>query len=285
MPPSARSALAIRLVWVTAVRRPGFAFNDAIMYHTTAMSLAAGDGYVPLTGGPTARWPPGYSTLVGGLYAVFGVHPIAAELANAVIGAATVVVLMLVVGRGLDRPTAVIAGLIFAVLPGPIMWTDVLVAETLYTALFTVALLVLVRASPTLGWMALIGAVIGLAALVRGEALTWFLLPVVLFRGRLPHRDVRRGIAAAVGVAAIVLAPWTIRNAVVMDAFVPVATNASQTLWSGHHAGATGARPTLRRTTRTASAPTCPSASSSRRRRCATTPCGTWCRTRSARSS
>jgi hypothetical protein len=37
-----------------------------------------------------------------------------------------------------------------------------------------------------------------------------------------------------------VIAPWTIRNAVVMDAFVPVATNASQTLWSGHHPGATG---------------------------------------------
>ncbi len=38
----------------------------------------------------------------------------------------------------------------------------------------------------------------------------------------------------------VCLAPWTIRNAIVMDAFVPVATNASATLWSGHHAGATG---------------------------------------------
>jgi hypothetical protein len=36
--------------------------------------------------------------------------------------------------------------------------------------------------------------------------------------------------------------PWTIRNAVVMDAFVPVATNASETLWSGHNADATGAQ-------------------------------------------
>jgi hypothetical protein len=36
--------------------------------------------------------------------------------------------------------------------------------------------------------------------------------------------------------------PWTIRNAVVMDAFVPVATNASETLWSGHNPDATGAQ-------------------------------------------
>src|SRR5262245_34470809 len=59
--------LLLRLVWVIAVDRDGFAFNDSIMYHTTAMSLSDGNGYVPLTGGPTARWPPGFSTVLGGL--------------------------------------------------------------------------------------------------------------------------------------------------------------------------------------------------------------------------
>ena len=46
----------------------------------------------------------------------------------------------------------------------------------------------------------------------------------------------------AVATAAVVMVPWTVRNAVVMDAFVPVATNASETLWSGHNAHATGAQ-------------------------------------------
>jgi hypothetical protein len=46
----------------------------------------------------------------------------------------------------------------------------------------------------------------------------------------------------AVATTAVVMVPWTIRNAVVMDAFVPVATNASETLWSGHNADATGAQ-------------------------------------------
>jgi 4-amino-4-deoxy-L-arabinose transferase-like glycosyltransferase len=233
-------ALVLRTSWVLAVERAGFAFNDAIMYHTTAISLSRGDGYVPLTGGPTARWPPGYSTLLGGLYGVFGVHPIVGELVNALIGAATVVLLMLAVERAIDRRTAIVAGLILAVLPGPIMWTDVLVAETVYTAVFVLALLVLVHARPTPRWMVAIGLVIGLGVLVRGEALTWVLLPVVLFWNGLPRRELVRGIAVVVGTAALVMAPWTIRNAVVMDAFVPVATNASQTLWSGHHAGATG---------------------------------------------
>jgi 4-amino-4-deoxy-L-arabinose transferase-like glycosyltransferase len=236
------AALVVRLAWVLAVRRPGFAFNDAIMYHTTAMSLRAGDGYVPLTGGPTARWPPGYSTLLAGVYGVFGVRPVAGEIVNAVIGAATVVLLMLAVERAIDRRTAIVAGVLLAVLPGPILWTDVLVAETLYTAIFVLALLVLVHATPTLRWMVALGLVIGIGALVRGEALTWGLLPIVLFWRDLPKPVLARRVAVLAAVAALVMAPWTVRNAVVMDAFVPVATNASQTLWSGHHAGATGAQ-------------------------------------------
>ena len=151
-------ALAVRVAWVLAVDRKGFPFNDALMYHSTAENLSHGDGYVPFTGGPTARWPPGFSTVLGGLYWLFGVHPIVGELFNAVVGAVTVVLLMLIAERVLDRGTAIVAGTMLAVLPGPIMWTDVLVSETLYTALFVAALLILVRARPT--WQ--------LAARVRG---------------------------------------------------------------------------------------------------------------------
>jgi 4-amino-4-deoxy-L-arabinose transferase-like glycosyltransferase len=230
----------IRLLWVVAVDRDGFAFNDSIMYHTTAMSVSDGNGYVPLTGGPTARWPPGYSTVRGGLYWLFGHEPLAGELFNAVVGALTIVLLMLVVERTIDRGTAVVAGTMLAVLPGPILWTDVLVAETLYTALFVTMVLVVVSSRPTWPWFIAIGVVVGLGALVRGEALTWLLLPIAMWWRLVPWRQLARGTATAVIAVAVVLAPWTIRNAVVMDAFVPVATNASQTLWSGHNDAATG---------------------------------------------
>jgi hypothetical protein len=38
----------------------------------------------------------------------------------------------------------------------------------------------------------------------------------------------------------LTVAPWTIRNAIEMHGFVPVATNASATLWSGHNPDANG---------------------------------------------
>lgn len=223
-----------------AVDRVGFAFNDSLMYHTTAISLSRGEGYVPLTGGPTARWPPGYSTLVGGVYRVVGVEPLAAELVNAAIGALTVVLLVFVVAAALDRSTAIVAGAGLAVLPGPILWTDVLVSETLYTALFVVMVGLVLRSRPTWRWALALGTMIGLGALVRGEAFTWLLLPVVVWWPHVDRRIMVRRVVVAVAAVVVVISPWTIRNAVVMDAFVPVATNASQTLWSGHHPGATG---------------------------------------------
>lgn len=101
-------------------------------------------------------------------------------------------------------------------------------------------LLVLSYATPDWRWIVAIGAVIGVGGLVRGEALTWGLLPIVLFWRELSRPELVKRIGGAAVVAMLVLAPWTIRNAIVMEAFVPVATNASATLWSGHHEGATG---------------------------------------------
>lgn len=233
-------ALVVRVAWVLAVQREGFAFNDSIMYQSTAESLVRGDGYEPFTGGPTARWPPGYSTVLAGLYRIVGVEPAAAELLNAVLGAATVVVLVLVVSSLVDRATGHVAGLLLALLPGPVLWTDVLVAETLYTLVFVVVVGLVVRSRPDLRWAVVLGATIGLGALVRGEAFTWLLLPAVLWWPTVDRRRLLGLLATTIATVAVVIAPWTIRNAVVMDAFVPVATNASQTLWSGHHDGATG---------------------------------------------
>lgn len=233
-------ALVLRVGWVLLVDRVGFGFNDALMYHTTAISVSRGEGYVPLTGGPTARWPPGYSTLLAGVYRAVGIEPTAGELVNAAIGAVTVAALVMVVGAALDRSIAIVAGVGLAVLPGPILWTDVLVSETLYTAMFVAMVGLVLRSRPTWRWALALGAMIGLGALVRGEAFTWLLLPIVVWWPQVDLRDLLRRLVVAVAAVGVVIAPWTIRNAVVMDAFVPVATNASQTLWSGHHPGATG---------------------------------------------
>lgn len=233
-------ALLLRLLWVLWVDRDGFVLNDAMMYNANAVAINEGLGFRPPQGGPSAQWPPAYSTILAGIYWLFGIDPLWGEIFNAIVGAATVVLLMLLIERMIDRRTAVLGGVMLAVLPGQILWTDVLVTETLYTGMFVLFLLVLAYATPSWRWIVVIGAVIGIGGLVRGEALTWGVLPIVLFWRELSRPDLAKRIAGAAAVAVVCLLPWTIRNALVMDAFVPVATNASATLWSGHHAGATG---------------------------------------------
>ncbi len=233
-------ALVLRVAWVLWVDRTGFVLNDTLMYHTNAQSIVAGDGFQPPWGGVSAQWPPGYSLVLAGVYAVAGVRPQAGELLNAFVGAVGVVLLMMLVERVVNRRTAIVAGVALAVMPGPIMWTDVLVSETLFTTMFIGLFVLLAYAKPTPVWLVSIGLLIGLGANVRGEAMVWGLLPIVFFwpTSTRPQLVKRVGVIAVVAVATLI--PWTVRNAVVMDAFLPTGTNASHTLWAGHNPTATG---------------------------------------------
>ena len=242
-------ALAVRVAWVLVVERNSFVLNDAAIYNAMGVSINEGLGFRPMQGGVSAQWPPGYGVVLAGVYYVFGYHPVAGELTNAVFGAVTVVLLMVLVERLFGRRTAVVAGVWLALMPGPVLWTDVLVSDTTFTMLFVLLFVLLAYGPASTGteparrvwpWLVAVGLVIGIAANVRGEAMTWGLLPIVYFWRTVPWRTLAVRVAAIGLVAGLALAPWTIRNAVRMDALIPTGTNASHTLWSGHNPSATG---------------------------------------------
>jgi hypothetical protein len=115
-----------------------------------------------------------------------------------------------------------------------------LLSEPLYT--FALAAFVALAATlqPRLRSYLALGAVAGLAALTRQEALFLPLVVLPMGWGRGVRLDaVRRAALVAVAMLAVVV-PWTVRNALMVHAFVPVATNAGTTLWSGHNPMANG---------------------------------------------
>jgi hypothetical protein len=131
-----------------------------------------------------------------------------------------------------------------------------LISEPLFVAFELGAVLAFLhyRAPPhRIGWAIASGALVGLAALTRtsGALLAVALLVAFLTRPR------ARGVVAAACFAAaaiLVVAPWTIRNEVVMRAFVPVSTEAGGTLLgtynpaASHDPGCTGCWILLSRT-------------------------------------
>lgn len=234
-------ALLLRLAFVLIVDRDGFAFNDAFYYQSIAEQLSLGHGFANVDGDPTAQWPPVFPLLLSLVYRVFGAEPIAGELLNALIGAATVPLAFALARRAFGHREAVFTGLALALMPGQIFFTDVLLAETLYT-FELVGLLYLLVVLPDRRWAyALIGAAIGVAALTRGEGVFLIVLPLVMWWGHAGGwRALGRRLAVVVGVAALVMAPWVLRNAIVVDAFVPTGTNSGSTFWSGHNPDADG---------------------------------------------
>ena len=253
-------ALALRVAFAVAVQRHAYPptdqpdtalrsqlaalglFNDAFFYHRAAELLASGHGFSAAIGVPTAQWPPAFPTLLSLVYRVAGPHPVAGQVFNACLGALTVPLLYLLAKRTFGRSEATIAAGALAVLPGQILWSDVELSETLYTLLL-VGFFLLVQVLPRRAWSAAaLGVAAGIVILTRGDGILLLPALVAVWWPELRRRRLAAWTGTAIACAALTVAPWTIRNAVVMGAFIPLSTNSSTTLWSGHNPNADGAQ-------------------------------------------
>jgi 4-amino-4-deoxy-L-arabinose transferase-like glycosyltransferase len=249
-------ALAVRLVVGLLVARQPQGLHDPLLYQGFARHLADGDGYRGLLGEPTAYYPPGYPLFLGVVQRAadvvgLGDHlPQVAAVVQAGLGAVAAAATV-VAGRHMSsdparsRRIAVVAGLVVALWPGFVVYSGVLLSETLFVALFAVT----VACALELGDLrrprivpVVVGALsFGLAALVRPQVLV--AVPFVAVAWWLAGAGWRRALAGA-GVAVlgavVCIAPWTVRNAVVMGHLVPISTNGGDNLCIGFHDDATG---------------------------------------------
>jgi len=233
-------ALVARVVFVVSVDRDSFGFGDPAFYHAAATSLANGDGFLDLVGEPSARWPPGFPFVIAPFYALFGNDPLTGELVNAVIGAACVPLIFLLTRQIFGRREALVAAAVLAVFPGQILYTGLLLAETLFA--FELLAFFLLLATRRVNWRsaALLGVVIGLAALTRGEGIFLPIVVLAVWWPELAKPALLRRIAVVGAGMVLVIAPWTVRNAIELDAFIPIANNSGATLWAGHNPHASG---------------------------------------------
>jgi 4-amino-4-deoxy-L-arabinose transferase-like glycosyltransferase len=220
--------LAARVAYTLAVAKSAPLVGDAVEIRGIALAVADGHGYVnPFPPAmATAHKPPLYPLALA-LVSVTGLRsPSAHQIASALIGAGTVVVVALVARRLAGDRAALIAAALGAIYPVFIATDASLRTECLYLFLIALALLAALRAweSPSVARMAQLGAVVGLAALTRSEGLLLLLLalPIVWRVGR-SSRAVRLGVAAA--ACLVVMGPWLIRCWIVFDEPVLISTN------------------------------------------------------------
>jgi len=246
-------AAALRVGWCVIAAREPYGFHDPAFYRLLAFQLARFDGY-ELEGAPTAYYPVGYPVLLG---AAFGaarlvgldgdtVETAVTTLLNLAAGMAAVV-LALVLGRRTAGAWAGIASAaVVGVMPNLVFHASVPLTETLFNAVALGFAAVLASApwsstGPGMRRLVVAGALLGASALIRPVALPVLpLLAFVWWSAGFALRRTARDLAVVGVVTIAVIAPWTIRNAVRMDAFVPISTNTGDNLCMSRQPGATG---------------------------------------------
>jgi 4-amino-4-deoxy-L-arabinose transferase-like glycosyltransferase len=214
---------------------------DAVAYAKIAASLDRGDGFTlgPGATQPASNYSPGLPLFSAGIYELTGgVHERAARLILALLGTLSVLFAYLI-GRRLAGPAAgLIGAAAIAIYPALLEYQGMLMGEPLAAALLSGAVLAVFWASgqETQARWLLPGALLGALALLRPEYLGVALLVSLAVLAKYVKVDWRRSIAIAAillaGVAVVVV-PWTIRNAIALDRFVPISTGGGQVLFAG----------------------------------------------------
>jgi hypothetical protein len=189
-------------------------------------------------------YPPVYPYFVGALFRAFGTMK-AVLWAQVVLGALLVPAVGRVGALAFGRRVGLLAAAATAVYPELVWYPAHYWGETVFLLLLWWAvertLVADARGSRRVAVAA--GVLWGLTTLTRELAL--YLVPIAALwmarprrgrDGKLRRREIRDLTPAAVLVLATVLtvAPWTVRNAIVFRAFVPVSTMGALNLWQGN---------------------------------------------------
>jgi 4-amino-4-deoxy-L-arabinose transferase-like glycosyltransferase len=240
-------ALGLRLavVGIVLVSYPrGWLFSKAPDLGFLACSLSTGHGLSSPFGGstgPTAFLAPGYPAVVAIVFYFCGSYSFASAMwimaLQAVFGVLTVAAIMGVAGQIFGAATAKLAGVFWAVSP-PLLWLPAVLWDTSLSALLLIGMVALALRcveSPGNGLWAAMGGYCGLAMLVN-PSLTLALFAVLGWTAWQTHS----GPWICWLVLLAVFAPWPMRNAGVLHAFIPLRSNFGYEVWQGNHAGASG---------------------------------------------
>src|SRR5215212_9041999 len=190
----------------------------------------------PLSEPDHAGHPPGYPLLIALATGLYGDPDAGVQIIQIVCDALAAVLVLLIAAELLPLAAAVVAGLLAAVAP-QLAWNSVLLLpDTISVLPLLLAFYCLLQASKRGGAVALglaAGVLVGVSCWLRPNGL--LLAPfLVLFAPLLFGRGRRARCALAlVGGALLVIAPLTIRNAVVFGHFIPLSLGAGQTLLEG----------------------------------------------------
>ena len=207
---------------------------DAAWNNAVACNILAGQGYANAPGHPTASKPPLYPLFLAAVYALTGRPSLAVARITMLLLLSTLPLWIYFIGRREFGSEVGLLGAFFVALD-PLMafLSGIMLADGLLVTLTVIFIWLLQPLEKQPKWIraAFAGIVFGLMALTKGSLLT--LVPfLILWAWRKVPVGQRLRIAFAVlGVAFLVVLPWTIRNFLVYKEFILLDTHMGGTIW------------------------------------------------------
>lgn len=256
----AAGGLLLRIIWVLWASREPTGIFDPSLYRHSGVHIGSGNGYLSYGDHPTAYYPPGYPYFIGGIYllarlvGLTGSYTLLIGLVQAVLGALTVLMVGLIAHRIGGKRAGMIAAACFALWPSVVVYTSVILSETLYMFLFAGFIMCIVWLpgakeqlpddhqvwKSRLLWLGAVFLALGVLTRPQSALIGIPIVAVIWWVSGFSFNVAAQRGLVLVFVTLLVLMPWTIRNAVQLGGFVPLSNNTGHNLCIGFNPNATG---------------------------------------------
>jgi len=226
-------SLVVRLLVLAIFPAPALD-DSARIYLAAAHLLMDGKGF----GDPSFPFynPPLYSVFIAMCLSMFGDDQVSVKIVQTFADSLTIVLVYFIMREIFDIETGLLSAGILCLYPYSIYLTTSIASEPLFTLFlsgFVLSTLYSVR-SDQVWYYCASGVLVGLATLIRATTQfvpLLFLVMLLLVRER--GRELLFCYTAFFLSFALVVLPWTIRNYVVLDDFIPVGTSGGVVMLQG----------------------------------------------------
>lgn len=235
-------ALLIRYLYNTQAARDYFPLHDSFTYQSIAYNLLRTHCYCLLPHVQTVDRAPLWPALIALIYGLLGPHDRTVRLLLSVVGSVTCVLIYFFAKDLFGKRIGLCVGLLASIYPFLFIYDGWLYSESVYTFLLLAFCYTLYRQQYTPRWSLAImsGILLGLLSLTRPNGLlllSLFIVWVVVLGWKkiLSWRAVMQSAIAISLISLVFVVPWTIRNAAVTHAFVPVAVGDGKVLLGAYN--------------------------------------------------
>jgi 4-amino-4-deoxy-L-arabinose transferase-like glycosyltransferase len=215
--------------------------SDHLYYHLAGQALAQDWGFFfdraqVEAAAKLGWWPPLYPVFLGALYSLFGPQHRVVVFVQVVLGVLVCWLVYRIGRRAAGARTGILAALLVALNPTYVFLTNLLASENLYALWLALGLWLVGRTWRTRRGFVLPGVVFALGALTRAVGVGVPAVAALWLRRRSAGRRAWLVTSAwLLGASALVIAPWTLRNQLVVGSPALVCFGGGLNFYFGHN--------------------------------------------------